>query len=138
MTDLLFKWVDYKKKQEHLNGWQKEKLLWSRETPEKEPSLATIDRQFVKILIAQFREIYYSFVCRGRFPEERKKRYRRIRGTGDLQYIDQYILKESKARRKGGVMAWIDYKNVYDIVPQGWITEYLKTHKIFWLVFTSS
>ena len=43
-----------------------------------------------------------------------------------LLYIDQYILNESKTRRKNLAMAWIDYKKAYDMVPQSWIINCLK------------
>ena len=33
-----------------------------------------------------------------------------LRGTANLLYIDQHILKESKARRENIAMARIDYK----------------------------
>ena len=52
------------------------------------------------ILTAQFRmEIYYSQISRRLFPEEQSWYHKGTRGTGDLQYIDQHILKESKTRR---------------------------------------
>ena len=50
-----------------------------------------------------------------------KKDAERKRGIGDLLYIDQHILKESKRRRKNVAVAWIDYKKTYDMVPQSWI-----------------
>ena len=37
-------------------------------------------------------------------------------GTGELLYIDQYILNGSKTRRENLAMAWIDYKKEYDMV----------------------
>ena len=39
------------------------------------------------------------------------------RETGDLQFIDQYILKESKTRRKNVAMAWIDGKKAHNMFP---------------------
>ena len=54
-----------------------------------------------KILTAQIREkIYYSLTSRGLFPEEQKGCRKGSRGTSQLLYIDQYILSESKTRRK--------------------------------------
>ena len=47
-----------------------------------------------------------------------------------LLYIDQYILNESKNRRKNLAMAWIDYKKAYDMVRQSWIINCLKMYKI--------
>ena len=62
------------------------------------------------------------------FPKEQKG-FRK--GTkGDLPYIDQHILKESKTRLKNVVMARIDYKKTYDMVPQSWIIDCLKMYKI--------
>ena len=42
----------------------------------------------------------------------------------------QHILNESKTKRKNLAMAWIDYKKVYDMVPESWIINCLKTYKI--------
>ena len=46
----------------------------------------------------------------GLFPEEWKACHKGTRGTGDLHYIDQLILKRSKMRRKNVAIGWIDYK----------------------------
>ena len=74
-----------------------------------------------KTLTAQIREeVYYSLISRGLFTEEQKRCHKVTRETGDLLNIDQHILKESKARRKNVVMAWIDYKTAYDMVSQSW------------------
>ena len=83
-----------------------------------------------KILTAQIKKIYYWLISRGLFPEEQKRYRKGTRGTGDLPYIDQHILKESKTKRKNVAMAWIDYKKAYDLVPQSWIIDYLKMYKI--------
>ena len=96
-----------------------------------------------KILTAQIREeVYYSLISHGIFPEEQKGYRKRTRGkggllyidhiyfTGGLLYIDQYILNESKTRRKNLPMAWIDYKKACDIVPQNWVLHCLKMYKI--------
>ena len=48
-----------------------------------------------------------KLLWRGLFPKEHKGFHEGARGTGDLLYIDQYIFKESKARRKKVAMAWI-------------------------------
>ena len=71
-----------------------------------------------KILTAKIREeIYYSLTSRGLFPDEQKGCRKGSRGTAELLYIDQYILNESKNRRKNLVMAGINYKKAYDMVP---------------------
>ena len=84
-----------------------------------------------KILTAQIREeIYYSPSRRGLFSEDLKGCCKRSRGTGELLYIDQHIVNESKTRRKNLAMAWIDFKKAYDMVPQSWIINCLKMYKI--------
>ena len=84
-----------------------------------------------KILTAQIRkEIYFSLISRGLFPDEQKGCCKGSRGTAALIYIDQHILNESKKRRKNLAMAWIDYKKACDMVPQSWIINCLKMYKI--------
>ena len=74
-----------------------------------------------KILPAQVREEnYFSLTSRGWSTEEQKGYRKGSRGTADLLYIDQHIQNESKTRRKNLAMAEIDYKETYDLVPQGW------------------
>ena len=84
-----------------------------------------------KILTAQLREeTYNSLTSRGFSPAEQKGCRKGFRVTGELLYIDQHILNESKNRRKNLGMAWIDYKKSYYIVPQSWIINCLKMYKI--------
>ena len=84
-----------------------------------------------KILTAQIREeIYYLLTSHGLFPGEQKGYRKGFRGSALLLYIDQYILNESKTRRKNLAMAWIDYKKEYHIVSQSWIINCLKMYKI--------
>ena len=84
-----------------------------------------------KILTTQIREdIHNSLINRGLFLEEQKGCHKRIRGTGDLLYSDQYIFKESKTKQKNVAMARIDSKKTYDIVPQSWIIDCLRMYKI--------
>ena len=78
-----------------------------------------------KILTAQTREeIYYSLMSCRLFPEEQKGCRKGTRGTGKLLYVDQHILNESKTSRKNLAMACIDYKKVYDMVPQSCLKMY--------------
>ena len=59
-----------------------------------------------KILTAQIREeIYNTLTSRGLFPEDQKGCRKGSRSTGELLYIDQHILNESKTRRKNIAMA---------------------------------
>ena len=54
-----------------------------------------------EILTAQLREeMYYSLITHGIFFDQEKRCYKRTRGTGELLYIDQRILNESKTKRK--------------------------------------
>ena len=64
-----------------------------------------------KILTALIREeIYDSHTSCWLFLEEQKGCRKGSRGTGELLYIDQHILNESKTRQKILAMAWIDLK----------------------------
>ena len=70
-----------------------------------------------KILTAQMlKEIYYTLISSEQFLEEQKGCQKGTRGTGDLLYIDQHILKESKISRKKVAIAWIDNKKSYKMV----------------------
>ena len=51
------------------------------------------------------------------------------RGTGELLYIDQHILNESKTRQKNLAMAWIDHKKAYNMILQSWINTVSKCTK---------
>ena len=84
-----------------------------------------------KILTAQIRaEIYDTLTNRGFFPEKQKGCRNGSRGIGELLYIDQHILNESKTRWKNLAMVWIDYIKAYDMVPRSWIINCLKMYKI--------
>ena len=48
----------------------------------------------------------------------------------ELIYIYQHIPNESNTRRKNQATVWIDYKKLYDIIPQSWIINFLKMYKI--------
>ena len=50
-------------------------------------------------------------------PEEHKGCRKRSRGTNDLLYTDKPVFREIKSKKKNLAMAWIDYKNAYDVVP---------------------
>ena len=84
-----------------------------------------------KIPTAQIRkEIYDSLTSFRFFPEEQKGCRKGSRGTGELLYINQYFLNESKTWLKNLAMAWIDYKKAYGMVPQSWIINCHKMYKI--------
>ena len=64
-----------------------------------------------KILAAHIKEeVYYFQGYCGLFPEELKRFHMETRGKGDLQYINQQILKESNIRRENVAFAWMDLK----------------------------
>ena len=64
------------------------------------------------------------------FHEEQNGYCKGTKGIGELLYIDQHILNESKAGRKNLAMAWIDYKKGLRYGPQSWIILCLKKYKI--------
>ena len=107
---------------------------------QKDPSKRTTPNNYTlitclpitwKILTAQIREeMYYSLTSCGLFSKEKKGCRKGSRGRAELLYIDQQILNKSKTRPKHLATAWIDNKNVYDMVPQSWIINSLKMYKI--------
>ena len=62
-------------------------------------------------------------------PEEQKGCKKVSRGINDLLNIDRTVIKEVKSRNKNLVMAWIDYKKAYNMVPHSQIIECLD---FFW------
>ena len=80
-----------------------------------------------KLLTGMIAEDMYTHLeGRGVLPEEQKGCKKGSRGTNDLLYIDQQILREVKRRKKNLATAWIDYKKAYDNVPHSWIQECLR------------
>ena len=138
-TDFGFKssppWINACRKLSYLNGWPQRRPLWFKKDPLKGPAPnnyrpITCLPMIWKILTAQIREIYYSSISREIFLEEQKGCRNRIRGTGELLYIYQNILNESKTRWKNLAMAWIDYKKAYNMVLQSWTLHCLKMYQI--------
>ena len=58
-------------------------------------------------------------------PEEQKGCRKGSRETNYIPYIDRAVIKENKSKSKNLGMAWIDYKETYDMVPHSWIIECL-------------
>ena len=58
-------------------------------------------------------------------PEEHKGCRKGSRGTNNLLYIYGTVIKEVKSRNKNLAMAWIDYKEAYDMVPHSWVIDCL-------------
>ena len=50
--------------------------------------------------------------------------------NADVKSSNEWIIMIIKTRRKNQAMAWINFKRVYDMVPQSWITNCLKMYKI--------
>ena len=82
-----------------------------------------------KILTTHIRkEILYLLVSNWLFIE-RQDSHKGIRGTGNLQYIDQHILKVTKEKKKcSHCMNW--QQKTYGMLPQSLIVVCLKMHKI--------
>ena len=77
-----------------------------------------------KSLSALIKEKYISHLIGANyFQKNRMDAAEKKRGSHDLLYIYQHILKEVKIRHKNIAMAWIDYRKAYDIVPHTWILE---------------
>ena len=70
-------------------------------------------------------QIYANLDREKLLPEELKRCKKGSRGTNDLLYFHRAVIKEVKSRNQNLAMAWIDYKKVYDMVPQSWIIECL-------------
>ena len=68
-------------------------------------------------------QIYSHLNLEKLLPEEQTGCRKGSRGTDDLLYIDRAIIKEVRSRNKNLVMAWIDYKKAYDMIPRSWIIE---------------
>ena len=58
-------------------------------------------------------------------PEEQRGCRKRSRRTNDLLYIDRTVIREVKSRKKNLAMAWVHYKEAYDMVSHSWIKECL-------------
>ena len=58
-------------------------------------------------------------------PVEPKGCRRNSRGTKDQLLIDKMVLNDCKERHTILGVAWIDYKEAYDMIPHSWILESL-------------
>ena len=71
--------------------------------------------------------VLYDFLeDAGKLPNEQKGCRRRSRGTKDQLLIDKTVLNDCRKRHTNLGMAWIDYKEAYDMVPHSWILESLE------------
>ena len=71
-----------------------------------------------KLLTGVIADQIYAHLDQEKLLSEEEKECRKVsRETNDLLYIDRAVMKEVKSRNKNLVMAWIDYKKGYDMVP---------------------
>ena len=70
-------------------------------------------------------QIYVHLDQEKLLPEEQKGYRKGSTVTNDLLYIDRAVIKEVKSRNKNSATAWVDYKQVYDMVWHLWIIECL-------------
>ena len=63
-------------------------------------------------------------------PVERKGCRRKGSWTKDQLLVNKTILEDSKHKHRNLVMAWVDYKKAYDMVPHSWIIESLKLAQV--------
>ena len=54
-------------------------------------------------------------------PEEQKGSRRKCQGTKDQLAIERCILQNCRKRKANLSIAWLDYKKVYNMVPNSWI-----------------
>ena len=71
-----------------------------------------------KLLTGIISDKLYEFLDAGNMlPDEQKGCRKGAQVTNDQLFIDNMILKESKARGKNLSLGWIDYKKAYDMIP---------------------
>ena len=72
-------------------------------------------------------EVYGFLDTNFLLPQEQKGCRKKSRGTNDLLFIDKMIMREVKMRKQNLLMAWIDYRKAYDVVPHSWKIDCLET-----------
>ena len=87
-----------------------------------------------KLMTGILAESMYGFLESSNIlPNEQKgckRESRGSRGAKDQLLIDKMVLKDCKRRHTNVVMAWIDYRKAYDMVPHSWIIEFLEIFDI--------
>ena len=79
-----------------------------------------------KLLTGVIADQIYAYLDQVKLLREEQKGCRKgSRWTNDLLYIDRAVIKEVKSRNKNSATAWVDYKQVYDMVWHLWIIECL-------------
>ena len=89
--------------------------------------LVTYLQLMCKLLIGMTAEQTYKYLVHEKLlPDEQNGCRRGIRGAKGNSFVDKTVLKDCRKRHTNLSMAWIDYKKVYDFVPDSWIIEYMK------------
>ena len=79
-----------------------------------------------KLLTGMISEDMYGFLEENDLLQDEQKGARKqSRGAHDLLSIDKMVMRNARTRNKNLFMAWIDYRKVYDMLPQSWIKECL-------------
>ena len=73
---------------------------------------------------------FFFFAENDVLPVEQKGCRRKSRDTKDQLLIDKIVLANYKRKHKNLVVAWVDYKKAYDVVPHSWIIESLKMAQV--------
>ena len=80
-----------------------------------------------KLTTGVIAESMYTFLDENKILQEEQKGCRReSRGTKDQLLIDRIVLQHCKKRHTNLAMAWVNYKEVYDMVPHSWVIECLE------------
>ena len=64
------------------------------------------------------------------FKKNKKGCKRGSRGTKDQLLIDKTFLKDCRKRHTNLSIAWIDYRNAYDLVPRSRVNECMEMSRI--------
>ena len=80
-----------------------------------------------KLLTGMLSEQLYEHVnTNDMLPSEQKGCRKETRGTKGQLLIDRMVLKNSKRRHTTLAMAYVDYKNAYDMISHSWILKNLQ------------
>ena len=80
-----------------------------------------------KLFTGIISEYVYIFLGEEKIlPEEQKGCKRNSGGSKDQVLLDKALLRDCKRRSTKLVMAWIDYRKTYDMIPHNWISECLE------------
>ena len=71
-------------------------------------------------------KLYQHLERNGMLADEQKGCWKRSQGAKDQLLVDKAILKNCRRRMTNVLMAWIDCKKTYDMVPHSWILKCLE------------